>query len=55
METTRNQPLVCWTKYENMLKPKSRVASLMSLVDLISKKEAVKILEVSKKSRLVWR
>ena len=54
METTRIHPLNNLT-YETMLKPKWRMDSLLRLAGLISKKEAKKIIEISKRSRLKWR
>ena len=55
METTKTYPLNNLTRHKTMLKPKWRAASLLCLAGLISKKEAKKMLEMSKKARLEWR
>ena len=55
MEIVKNRPLNNLIKYEIMLKPKLRVASILRLAGLISLKQAKKMLTISKKSRTEWR
>ncbi len=55
METVKINPLNNLTKYETMLKPKWRAASILRLAGLISKKEAKGMLEKAKKARAEWR
>ncbi len=54
METAKIQPNNLM-RYKSIFNLKSRVASVLGLIGLISKKEAKKMLEVSKKSRMSWR
>ncbi len=55
METVKIHPLNNLTRYETMLKPKWRVASILRLAGLISKKEAKRMLETAKRARAEWR
>jgi len=55
METVKIDPLNNLTRYETILKPKWRAASILRLAGLISKKEARKMLEATKKARAEWR
>ncbi len=55
METVKIHSLNNLTRYEAMLKPKRRMASLLRLAGLISKKEAKSMLETAKKTRAEWR
>jgi len=55
METAKIHTISNMTRYQDMLKPKLRMASILRLAGLISKKEAKKMLETSKKARVEWR
>ncbi|MBI5400919.1 MAG: hypothetical protein HZB12_02300 [Candidatus Yonathbacteria bacterium] len=55
METIKIHPLSNFIKYKVSLGSKGNGASFLRLAGLISKKEAKKMLETTKKSRSEWR
>jgi len=55
MEIVEINQLNTLNRHEVILKPKLRAASLLRLAGLISKKEAKKMLTMTKKARIEWR